>query len=213
MDFQAKNGDSSIQVRERLLDVAEELFCERGFSNTSVRDLTSSAGCNVAAVNYHFGGKDQLYKAMFQRHMSKVFIEQIEVINKVMNSRNPTLELLLRKVITKALEPLEQQKERIPMVKLIVRETLNPHIKKDVVELEAFKEFIELVQNALMKLMPGLSDERAMMCFYSLEGLVLQPLLFHDFYAEIVGAVPVRKLVEHSVRFAAQGIRAAANKE
>ncbi len=210
MDFQVKNGDSSAQVRERLLDAAEKLFCERGFSNTSVRDLTRSAGCNVAAVNYHFGGKDQLYKAMFQRHMGKVFTEQIEIINEVMNSQKPTLELLLRRMIEKALEPLARQNERMPMFKLIVRETLNPHMKEDLVELEAFRDFIELVRNVLVELVPGLSADKAMLCFYSLEGLILQPLLFCDFYAEIMGAVPVEQLVEHSVCFAAKGIKAAA---
>ncbi|MGD9109556.1 MAG: TetR/AcrR family transcriptional regulator [Phycisphaerales bacterium] len=213
MDFHIKNGVSSGQACERLLDAAEKLFSERGFGNTSVRDLTRAAGCNIAAVNYHFGGKDQLYRAMFQRHMSKVFDEQIEIINKVMSSKNPTLEVLLQGMIAKALEPLEQQNERVPMVKLIVRETLNPHMKEDVVELEAFKEFIELIKDALMRLVPGLSADNAVLCFYSLEGLILQPLLFYDFYAEIMGAVPVKQLVEHSTRFAATGIRAAADSE
>lgn len=210
MDIQAKNGVSSGQVRERLLDAAEKLFCERGFSNTSVRDLTKTAGCNIAAVNYHFGGKDQLYKAMFQRHMSRVFAEQIQVITDVMNSEKPTLELFLRGAIKKALEPLVEQNERIPMMKLVVRETLNPHMKRDVVELEAFKEFVELARDTLVKLVPGLSSDKAILCFYSLEGLVLQPLLFYDFYADIMGAVPIEQLVEHSVQFALRGIRAAA---
>ncbi|MHC4998559.1 MAG: TetR/AcrR family transcriptional regulator, partial [Planctomycetota bacterium] len=43
-------------VRNRILDVAEALFCERGFEGVSVRELTAAAGCNLAAVNYYFGG-------------------------------------------------------------------------------------------------------------------------------------------------------------
>ena len=46
------------RTRARLLEAAERLFAERGFRATSVRALTSEARCNVASVNYHFGGKE-----------------------------------------------------------------------------------------------------------------------------------------------------------
>jgi AcrR family transcriptional regulator len=48
-------------TRKRLLDAAGELFAERGFAATNVRDITASAGTNIAAVNYHFGNKEHLY--------------------------------------------------------------------------------------------------------------------------------------------------------
>ena len=48
-------------TRKRLLDAAGELFAERGFDATNVRDITSKAGTNIAAVNYHFGNKENLY--------------------------------------------------------------------------------------------------------------------------------------------------------
>lgn len=38
---------------ERILDAAEQLFAERGFAETSLRLITSKAGVNLAAVNYH----------------------------------------------------------------------------------------------------------------------------------------------------------------
>ena len=47
-------------TKERILDVAERLFAERGFDGVSMRDLTREAEVNLAAVNYHFGGKDAL---------------------------------------------------------------------------------------------------------------------------------------------------------
>ena len=62
-------------VRDRLLDAAERLFCEKGFHGTSVRDLTTEANCNVAAINYHFGGKVELYSQMFRRQI-KLVIEE-----------------------------------------------------------------------------------------------------------------------------------------
>ncbi len=47
--------------RDRILAVAERLFAERGYRMVSVRDITKAAGCNVAAVNYYFGSKENLY--------------------------------------------------------------------------------------------------------------------------------------------------------
>lgn len=210
MDYQVKNGVLPSQVREKLLDVAEKLFAEQGFVNTSVRDLTKEAGCNIAAVNYHFGGKDQLYKAMFRRHMDNVFAGQIENINKVMHSDKPTLENLLRSIFRTTLEALNTGDGRIPMLKLIVREKLNPHMKEKVVEQESFSNFIEQVCAALVKLVPGLSNERAFLCFCSMQGMVLQPLLFYDVYDEIGKNILVDEIIEHMVAFAAAGIRAAA---
>ena len=50
------------ETRERLIEAAARLFAERGFSKVTVRDICRSAGANVAAVNYHFGGKTGLYR-------------------------------------------------------------------------------------------------------------------------------------------------------
>ena len=45
-------------TKKLILDVAERLFADRGFSATSLRELTSEAGTNVASVNYHVGSKE-----------------------------------------------------------------------------------------------------------------------------------------------------------
>ena len=39
-------------TRERILAAAQKLFADKGFDATSVRDITTEAGCNVASVNY-----------------------------------------------------------------------------------------------------------------------------------------------------------------
>jgi len=55
--------------RERLVDVAGEMFAERGFDATTVRDICQKAGANVAAVNYYFGDKQRLYvEAVIRAH-------------------------------------------------------------------------------------------------------------------------------------------------
>jgi len=54
---------------DRILDAAEILFAEKGFSETSLRMITSKAGVNLAAVNYHFGSKNALIQAVFSRFL------------------------------------------------------------------------------------------------------------------------------------------------
>ena len=53
-------------TRERILDSAEALFAQKGFRAVSVREITSAARCNLAAVNYHFGNKESLYLEVFR---------------------------------------------------------------------------------------------------------------------------------------------------
>ncbi|HKE02159.1 MAG TPA: CerR family C-terminal domain-containing protein [Planctomycetota bacterium] len=53
-------------TRQRLLDSAGEVFASRGFRAATVREICSRAGANVAAVNYHFGGKEELYAAVLR---------------------------------------------------------------------------------------------------------------------------------------------------
>ena len=55
---------------KRILDAAEQLFAEKGFAETSLRLITSKAGVNLAAVNYHFGSKNALIHAVFARFLT-----------------------------------------------------------------------------------------------------------------------------------------------
>ena len=50
-------------TRACILDVAEDLFAEQGFDRVSIRDITKQARVNLAAINYHFGGKEDLIVA------------------------------------------------------------------------------------------------------------------------------------------------------
>src|SRR6185503_1763624 len=54
------------ETRERLIESATRLFAERGFGKVTVREICKAARANVAAVNYHFGGKTGLYDEVVQ---------------------------------------------------------------------------------------------------------------------------------------------------
>jgi AcrR family transcriptional regulator len=55
----------SDQTRSAILAAAERLYAERGFSDVTLRDIVSEANVNLAAVNYHFGSKDELIAELF----------------------------------------------------------------------------------------------------------------------------------------------------
>ena len=52
--------------REHILVVAEELFAQKGFDGTSVRDIAQSAGVNLAMISYYFGSKEKLLESLVE---------------------------------------------------------------------------------------------------------------------------------------------------
>ncbi|MCC6763965.1 MAG: CerR family C-terminal domain-containing protein [Deltaproteobacteria bacterium] len=66
---------ASRATSDRLLDAAVELFAQRGFHGTSIRDIAERAGVNVAASHYHFGSKEGLYLAVLRAQFAEVRAE------------------------------------------------------------------------------------------------------------------------------------------
>ena len=61
-----------MSTKNKILDAAEQLFADKGFNGTSLREITSQAEVNLAAVNYHFGSKKELIKAVMSRYMNEL---------------------------------------------------------------------------------------------------------------------------------------------
>lgn len=61
---------TQVDTASKILDSAQVLFAERGFSETSLRAITTKAQVNLAAVNYHFGSKKKLIQAVFARFLT-----------------------------------------------------------------------------------------------------------------------------------------------
>jgi AcrR family transcriptional regulator len=55
----------SDRTRGSILDAAERLYADRGFADVTLRDIVAAADVNLAAVNYHFGSKDELIAELF----------------------------------------------------------------------------------------------------------------------------------------------------
>ncbi len=71
-------------TKAKILEVAGKLFAENGFEGTSIRDIASEAGVNLAAVNYHFKNKNNLYCATFQM----AYMRMSEEINSISKHEN-----------------------------------------------------------------------------------------------------------------------------
>ena len=91
-------------TRQRILGAAEELFAERGFAAASLRQVTAAARVNLAAVNYHFGSKNNLIEEVFRRRLDELSRRRLERLAELAKSRAMTLETLLDAFITPALE-------------------------------------------------------------------------------------------------------------
>ena len=68
-------------TRERILDVAERQFMAHGYEGASMRRITSEAGANLAAVNYHFGSKEDLLREVFQRRLGWLNSERLRALD------------------------------------------------------------------------------------------------------------------------------------
>jgi AcrR family transcriptional regulator len=70
-------------TKERILDAAEALFMEQGFSATSLRNITARAEVNLAAVNYHYGSKEELIRAVFTRRLGPLNKQRVEILDRM----------------------------------------------------------------------------------------------------------------------------------
>jgi AcrR family transcriptional regulator len=70
-------------TKQRILDAAERLFVEQGFDSASMRSITSKAGVNLAAVNYHFGNKESLVGAVMDRRIAPLNRERLERLDQL----------------------------------------------------------------------------------------------------------------------------------
>ena len=198
-------------AKERLLGVAEQLFAERGFEGTSVRQLTAKADCNVAAINYHFGGKEQLYREIFVRHMDILRDLRINAIEKVMKKSNVSLEELLHAFVKSFIKPLLNEKSSNSLLELMNREMLDPHLPRNLFVEKIVIPTFSVFGKALMQLCSAIDETKARLVIHSIVGQLVHIIHIQKmFNAEERAAfvMDVESLLDHIVKFSAAGIRA-----
>ena len=90
-------------TKERILHAAEDLFAQHGFAGTSLRQVTSRADVNIAAVNYHFGSKENLVHEVFKHRMDEMSEKRLSQLSKVLEKDPKDLESILLAFIQPAL--------------------------------------------------------------------------------------------------------------
>ena len=213
------NSDTEKQVKKRLFDAAERLFAEKGFDGTHVREITSHAKCNLAAVNYHFGGKEKLYSEVFRRRMIAMRDVRITSIEKVMSQTDhePTLEELIRGFATAFIEPLLDKSSGRRVLKLMVREMHAPHLPRKMFVEELAAPTLSALGKAMAKLCPDLDQKRIVLLIMSLIGQLVHVIRLNEMFdlEDFVGAPAptLAEMVDHAVEFSSAGIRAMVKEE
>jgi len=208
------HGDISEKtVQNKLIEAAEELFCGRGFNETSVRDIAAAAGCNVASVNYYFGGKDNLYLEIWRRRLSFMRDSRLASIEKVMSgSSQPQLEDLLRSHANSFIEPLVGGGSNCRFINLMAREMIDPHLPREMFLTEMIVPVMAALSQALLRICPWLNETNVRMVILLIVGQLIHTVCAKEMFEESdhpeLPKIDLDEMVDHVVRFSAAGIRA-----
>jgi AcrR family transcriptional regulator len=210
-DQDAHADVSEKTVQDKLIEAAEELFCGRGFNETSVRDIAAAAGCNIASVNYYFGGKDNLYLEIWRRRLAFMRDSRLASIEKVMSAGGePQLEDLLRSYANSFLEPLVGGGEHCRFINLMAREMIDPHLPREMFLMEMIAPVMAALSQALLRICPWLNEINVRLVILSIVGQLIHTVCAKEMFEESahpeLPKVDLDEMVDHVVRFSAAGI-------
>jgi len=110
-------------TRERIMKAAERLFAERGYDATSIRAIVAKARVNQAAINYHFDGKDGLYREVLCAAFRGLTEQQLEHADEM---KAMSREAALAEFIRRQLRPLLGRDEFSRHMRILNWETVRP---------------------------------------------------------------------------------------
>lgn len=211
MDQQPKSDTT----RDRLLNQAEILFAASGFHAVSVREITAAADSNLAAVNYHFGNKTNLYLAVFEerwvaraRHIRRAFEATLA------GKESPGVEEISRALADAFLKGPWSDAERLRHSQLIQREMVNPTRALDLVGKQVMIPFFTEIGQRLRPHVPeDMDDEQLQLNILSIFAMVIY---FNFARAAVTRLLDCSyddafktRLVEHIAGFAAGSLQTA----
>ncbi len=161
-------------TRTRLLDVAEQLFAQRGIDATSLRAITAAAGANLASVNYHFGSKDALFREVVARRIGPVNAERLRLLDEAQRKANgnPSLESVLSAFLAPALH-LQSQRPQEGKNTMHLMGRLYSDPRADELKKLLYGEFKEVFQRftpALKRAAPDLEHDEIIWRFFFVVG-------------------------------------------
>jgi AcrR family transcriptional regulator len=204
----ARPADTDRETRERLLEVAAQLFSEHGFDNVTVRDICTRAQANVAAINYHFGGKTGLYDEVLGMAI-RIMAATTEEIRRTGHGKPPeaqleaSIRIFLTRVATTPNRWIHQ---------LMLREVSNPTPSFDQVLNQVLKPRMAYVHHAVAGILgcPG-DDPRVALCVMSIQAQLFALLnnpMADRMAAPQLTAARATELARHIACFSIGGVRA-----
>ena len=112
---------ANFSTKDRILGAAEELFAQHGFAATSLRQVTGLAAVNIAAVNYHFGSKENLVNEVFRRRMDEMTARRLQQLEAAQREHPGELEPVLAAFIEPALALAQDRNGGGAFVRVIAR--------------------------------------------------------------------------------------------
>ncbi len=170
---QDRSGDTAAAI----LDAAERLFGERGFAAVSVRDITAAAGANVAAVNYHFGSKEALILAAFDRRAEDISRDRLHALRAAEADGPLKVRAVLHALLAPAMAWRAAEDQRRHAVAFVMRARVEggPAVRA---RIDGNVTLLVRFASALRRALPGLSEADAT------AGLMFALALEHDLARE-----------------------------
>ena len=196
-----------IDTKDKILDTAEQLFADQGYSATSLRQIIASAEVNLAAIHYHFGSKEELLDELIQRKVESVNQERLDRLDRLeqaANGKAPRVEDVLLAFFMPTADVAEANPQFVRVMGRIHSEGLMPGIVQ-----KHFQPTAARFIGALRRALPGLPEAEFgwrvhfMMgaMAHTMCGTPILPVASGDFHGRM------RKLVT----FLSAGFRAPAN--
>tara|TARA_Y100000588_G_scaffold331323_1_gene368882 strand:- start:896 stop:1576 length:681 start_codon:yes stop_codon:yes gene_type:complete len=201
-------------TKDRILDTAQRLFADEGVGVTSLRDITKEAEVNLAAVNYHFGSKEELLKAILERNLRPINNERIALLDKLHNKNegtSPAIEDILSAFLGPpfyawaALDTTEEKQKGLKFLRFLGQ----CHSASEEVRASLFNQFDQVVvryTEALQKALPNLEpDEVKRRMEFTLGAMSHTMILFELTATNESDQETPKQLFESLIRFAAAG--------
>jgi AcrR family transcriptional regulator len=149
---------ASSSTRERILEKAERLFAEFGFDGASIRQIALAAGVPMALLGYHFGSKEGVYRAVFDRRVPTI-VEQ-RYAGLALAEMEPDLDRRLELVVKALVLPMLRLRARDKdpsFGRLLAHETTDPNSQSRGFIRDLFDPVARRVMDALASALPDRS--------------------------------------------------------
>jgi len=200
------------ETKERILDAAERLFSEAGLRTTSLRDITSEARVNLAAVNYHFGSKEALLTAVLERAFNPVNKKRITGLDELESQAGesgPPVEDILLAFVGPPFDAWGESGDRgLRFLKLLGQIHTDANEDVQAVLLGQFKPVLERYTKALVRALPALEPLEVSRRMLFAVGALAQTMLSANRFPQGLAINDLDQTRESLVRFLAVGFSA-----